>query len=73
MVNTRSGSRVDQLAVNHPGRAPQQVQMDPAMLQFFQTQTQLLQNLTNTVANIQAQLTTHWCSSRRPATSTGSS
>jgi hypothetical protein len=29
--------------------------MDPAMLQFFQTQTQLLQNLTNTVANMQAQ------------------
>jgi hypothetical protein len=25
------------------------------MLQFFQTQTQLLQNLTNTVANMQAQ------------------
>jgi hypothetical protein len=29
--------------------------MDPAMQQFFQTQTQLLQNLTNTVANLQAQ------------------
>jgi hypothetical protein len=29
--------------------------MDPAMLQFFQTQTQLLQDLTNTVANMQDQ------------------
>jgi hypothetical protein len=29
--------------------------MDPAMLQFFQTQTQLLQDLTNTVADMQAQ------------------
>jgi hypothetical protein len=28
--------------------------MDPAMQQFFQTQTQLLQNLTNIVANLQA-------------------
>jgi hypothetical protein len=55
MVNTWSGSGVDQLAVNRPGRAPQQAKMDPAMQQFFQTQTQLLQNLTNTVANMQAQ------------------
>jgi hypothetical protein len=30
--------------------------MDPAMQQFFQTQTQLLQNLTNIVANLQAQV-----------------
>jgi hypothetical protein len=30
--------------------------MDLAMEQFFQTQTQLLQNLTNTVANLQAQV-----------------
>jgi hypothetical protein len=30
--------------------------MDPAMQQFFQTQTQLLQNLTNTVANLQTQV-----------------
>jgi hypothetical protein len=30
--------------------------MDPAMLQFLETQTQLLQNLTNTVANLQAQV-----------------
>jgi hypothetical protein len=28
--------------------------MDPTMQQFFQTQTQLLENLTNTVANLQA-------------------
>jgi hypothetical protein len=30
--------------------------MDPAMQQFFQTQTQLLQNLANTVANLQAEV-----------------
>jgi hypothetical protein len=29
--------------------------MDPAMQQFFQMQIQLLQNLTNTLANMQAQ------------------
>jgi hypothetical protein len=29
--------------------------MDPAMQQFFQMQIQLLQNLTNTMANMQAQ------------------
>jgi hypothetical protein len=29
--------------------------MDPAMQQFFQTETQLLQNLANTMANLQAQ------------------
>jgi hypothetical protein len=30
--------------------------MDPAMQQFIETQTQLLQNLTNTVVNLQAQV-----------------
>jgi hypothetical protein len=30
--------------------------MDPAMQQFLETQTQLLQNLTNTVTNLQAQV-----------------
>jgi hypothetical protein len=30
--------------------------MDPAMQQFFQNQMQLLENLTNTVANMQAQV-----------------
>jgi hypothetical protein len=30
--------------------------MDPAMQQFFQTQTQFLENLTNTKANLQAQV-----------------
>jgi hypothetical protein len=30
--------------------------MDPTMQQFFQTHTQLLENLTNTVANMQAQV-----------------
>jgi hypothetical protein len=29
--------------------------MDPAMQQFFETQTQLIRNLTNTVANLQGQ------------------
>jgi hypothetical protein len=56
MVNTRSESGVDQTALNRQGRAPQQVQMDPAMQQFLETQTQLLQNLTNTMANLQAQV-----------------
>jgi hypothetical protein len=30
--------------------------MDPAMQQFLETQTQLLQHLTNTVTNLQAQV-----------------
>jgi hypothetical protein len=30
--------------------------MDPAMQQFFQIQTQLLANLANIVANVQAQV-----------------
>jgi hypothetical protein len=30
--------------------------MDPAMQQFLEAQTQLLQNLTNTVMNLQAQV-----------------
>jgi hypothetical protein len=30
--------------------------MDPAMQQFLEAQTQLLQNLTNTVTNLQAQV-----------------
>jgi hypothetical protein len=40
--------------------------MDPSMQQFFQTQTQLLENLTNTVANLQAQVTNHSSMSHRP-------
>jgi hypothetical protein len=52
MVNTESGSGVDQPA----GRAPQPVQMDPAMQQFLEAHTQLLQNLTNTMTNLQAQV-----------------
>jgi hypothetical protein len=55
MVNTRLGYRVDQSPVIRQGREPQQAQMDPAMQQFFETQTQLLRNLTNTVANLQGQ------------------
>jgi hypothetical protein len=34
--------------------AQQHTQMDPAMQQFIQAQTQLLQNLSNTVAKLQA-------------------
>jgi hypothetical protein len=30
--------------------------MDPAMQQFMEAQTQLLQNLTNTVTNLQGQV-----------------
>jgi hypothetical protein len=30
--------------------------MDPVMQQFLEAQTQLLQNLTNTVTNLQAQV-----------------
>jgi hypothetical protein len=56
MVNTKSGSGVDQLAVNRPGRAPRQAQMDLAMQQFLEAQTQLPQNLSNTVTNLQAQV-----------------
>jgi hypothetical protein len=43
--------------------------MDPAMQQFFQNQLQLLENLTNIVANLQAQVNnplSHHNSSRRP-------
>jgi hypothetical protein len=36
------------------GSAAQPAQMDPAMQQFFQNQMQLLENLTNIVANLQA-------------------
>jgi hypothetical protein len=60
MVNTRSGSGVDQPPVIRQGRdsssgsAAQPAQMDPAMQQFFQNQMQLLENLTNIVANLQA-------------------
>jgi hypothetical protein len=59
MVNTRLGSGVDQLAVSRQmsgssSSAQQQTHMDPAMQQFIQAQTQLLQNLSNTVAKLQA-------------------
>jgi hypothetical protein len=49
--------------------------MDPAIQQFFQNQMQLLENLTNIVANPQAQVNNplHHHSSRRPGKSTGSS
>jgi hypothetical protein len=47
--------------------------MDPAMKQFLEAQTQLLQNLSNTMTNLQAQINIHLCSSRRPTTSTGCS
>ncbi|CAO2152366.1 unnamed protein product [Urochloa humidicola] len=63
MVNTRSGSGVDlsaqrrQRNTNH-NPEPQQNQQPPMagynMEQFFQAQVALLQNLTNTVAGLQA-------------------
>ena len=62
MVNTRSGSRVDQPAVprqrrsGSSGSAQQQRQMDPAMQQFLEAQTQLLQNMDNNMAAMQAQI-----------------
>src|SRR5919108_6106559 len=62
MVNTRSGSGVDQPAVPRQGRsrssssAPQQPQMDPTMQAFLEAQTQLLQTMNNNMANMQAQL-----------------
>jgi hypothetical protein len=46
--------------------------MDPAMQQFLEAQTQLLQNLTNTVMNLQGQVKIHRYRSRRLATSTWS-
>jgi hypothetical protein len=42
--------------VNRQGRAPQQPQMDQAMQQFIQARTELLQNLSNIVVNLQAQV-----------------
>jgi hypothetical protein len=66
MVNTRSGSGVDQPAVprqgasnsNNPDPQPsQQHQAPPAgMEQFLAAQTQLLANMANTLANMQAQM-----------------
>ncbi|CAN6315758.1 unnamed protein product [Urochloa humidicola] len=61
MVNTRSSSGVDQPAVQrqrNPRPDPRQNQPPPMsgnnMEQFFQAQMALLQNLTNTVAGLQA-------------------
>jgi len=60
IVNTRFGSGVDQSAVPHQrrsgssGSAQQQRQMDPAMQQFLEAQTQLLQNMANNMAAMQA-------------------
>jgi hypothetical protein len=66
MVNTRSGSRVHQLAVpqhgtsNNTNTDPQQSQPHQAppagMEQFLTAQTQLLTNMTNTITNLQAQM-----------------
>jgi hypothetical protein len=66
MVNTRSGSGVDQPAVPRQGtsdntnRDPQQSQQHQAppagMEQFIAAQTQLLTNMANTITNPQAQL-----------------
>ncbi|CAO2142032.1 unnamed protein product [Urochloa humidicola] len=61
MVNTRSGSGVDlpaQRRQRNRNPNPQQNQPPPMagnnMEQFFQAQMDLLQNLTNTVAGLQA-------------------
>jgi hypothetical protein len=66
MVNTRSGSGVDQPAVprqgtsnnTNPDPQPSQPhQVPPAgMEQFLAAQTQLLTNMANTIANMQAQM-----------------
>jgi hypothetical protein len=64
MVNTRSGGSQDVPPVIHAHIANQQNHaplpsanqaMDPTMQQFFATQMQLIQNLTNTVQQMQAQ------------------
>jgi hypothetical protein len=66
MVNTRSGSGVDQPAVPHQETSnntnpdPQQSQQHQAppagMEQFLAAQTQLLTNMANTITNMQAQM-----------------
>jgi hypothetical protein len=63
MVNTRSGSRVDQPAVprqrarnnSNPDPQPSQSRQTPpvGMEQFLAAQTQLLTNMANTIANMQ--------------------
>jgi hypothetical protein len=64
MVNTRSGGGQDVPPVIRAHIANQQnlappppvnQAMDPAMQQFFEAQMQLIQNLTNTVQQMQAQ------------------
>jgi hypothetical protein len=63
MVQTRSGEDQDVPSIvrahiaNRQNQAPPPLlnQMDPAMQQFLAAQTQLLQNLTATVQNLQAQ------------------
>jgi hypothetical protein len=66
MVQTRSGEGQDvphvirtHIAIRQnqepPSPPPLLNQMDPTMQQFFAAQTQLLQNLTATVQNLQAQ------------------
>jgi hypothetical protein len=64
MVNTRSGRGQDVPPVIRAHFANQQNQappppvnqaMDPTMQQLFEAQMQLIQNLTNTVQNMQAQ------------------
>jgi hypothetical protein len=64
MVNTRSGVGQDIPPVirahitsqlNQVPPSPEELAMDPAMQQFFTAQMQLIQNLTATVQNLQAQ------------------
>jgi hypothetical protein len=66
MVNTRSGSGVDQPVVprqgtsnnTNPDPQPSQSHQTPpaGMEQFLAAQTQLLTNMVNTIANMQAQM-----------------
>jgi hypothetical protein len=66
MVNTRSGSGVDEPAAprrracnnTNPDPQPSQPHQTPpaGMEQFLATQTQLLTNMANTIANMQAQM-----------------
>jgi hypothetical protein len=64
MVNTRSGAGQDIPPVirahntsqlNQVPPPPEESVMDPTMQQFFTAQMQLIQNLTATIQNLQAQ------------------
>ena len=54
MVNTRSGSGIDQTPPAHP--ASSRTNLHPQMEQFIAAQTQLMQNMTNAMTAMQAQI-----------------